>query len=279
MLIKLMKYDMKSLSRAFIPMWILAPIVAMLFSFSIRGMIELENNPWLPGFMNAGNGILLAVTAVVFIGVIVGLMVMTILFIIQRFWNGLLKEEGYLMFTLPVKTWELIVSKALVATLVTCISSVVAVFSCVVLGVFSSGEVIRTFAYMWRTFLEGVIEIDLSFWVHLILLVLLGITGAVKSIYHLYAAMSMGQLFEGHRVAGSCVSYIGISIAFSVIAGIIGIIVSYADPDFLYRGIYYNGKDLWGIFYLSYTLFLTMLQIVIFHVISERILATKLNLE
>ena len=31
--------------------------------------------------------------------------------------------------------------------------------------------------------------------------------------------------------------------------------------------------------YLSYTLFLTMLQIVIFHVISERILATKLNLE
>lgn len=279
MLVKLMKYDMKSLSRAFIPMWILAPIVAILFSFSIRGMIAWENNSWMPGFLNAGNGILLAVTAVVFIGVIVGLMVMTILFIIQRFWNGLLKDEGYLMFTLPVKTWELIVSKALVATLVTCISSVVAVFSCIVLGVFSSGELIRTFAYMWKTFLEGIIETGPIFWIYLILMVLLGITSAVKNIYHLYAAMSLGQLFEGHRVAGSCVSYIGISIAFSVISGIIGLFVSFVYPDFLYQGIYYGDEDIWGVFYLCYMLFLTMLQIVLFHVISERILATKLNLE
>lgn len=279
MLVKLMKYDMKSLSRAFIPMWILSPIVAMLFSFSIRGAIAWADSPWMPGFLTAGNGILLAVTAVVFIGVIIGMMVMTVLFIIQRFWNGLLKEEGYLMFTLPVKTWELIVSKALVATLVSCISSVVAVFSCIVLAVFSTEEIIRTLAYAWEYVFRNIIEVGPVFWVYLILLVSLGITGMIQSIYHVYAAMSMGQLFEGHRVAGSFVSYIGLSIACSVITGIISMIINFANPDIMYNNVYYGDVDLWGILYLIYMLALTILQIAAFHVISERILATKLNLE
>lgn len=38
MLRKLIKYDIKSISRVFIPMWILTPIVALMLSFSIRGM-------------------------------------------------------------------------------------------------------------------------------------------------------------------------------------------------------------------------------------------------
>ena len=34
---------------------------------------------------------------------------------IQRFYKGLLGQEGYLMFTLPVKNWQLVFSKALVS--------------------------------------------------------------------------------------------------------------------------------------------------------------------
>ncbi len=48
MLKKLIKYDLKSMSRAFIPMWILAPVVSLLLSFSIRGTIAWANSS-IPG--------------------------------------------------------------------------------------------------------------------------------------------------------------------------------------------------------------------------------------
>lgn len=54
MLGKLMKYDMKSMSRAFIPMWILAPVISLLLSVSIRSAIEWTDNPLLSGMINAG---------------------------------------------------------------------------------------------------------------------------------------------------------------------------------------------------------------------------------
>lgn len=41
----------------------------------------------------------------------VALFVLTMIVIIQRFYKGLLCDEGYLMFTLPVKPWQLIATK------------------------------------------------------------------------------------------------------------------------------------------------------------------------
>ena len=49
---------------------------------------------------------------VVIVAVIVAIFVMNVIIVIQRFWNGLLQEEGYLMFTLPVTTRSLILSKS-----------------------------------------------------------------------------------------------------------------------------------------------------------------------
>ena len=131
MLGKLIKYDMKSISRTLIPLWILAPVISLLFSISIRGLVgtaeyavqnTLENQALIQG-----SAIITGITTLVFFGVMIAILVMTVLFIIQRFWNGLLKEEGYLMFTLPVETWELVVSKGICATVVSCVSILVGV--------------------------------------------------------------------------------------------------------------------------------------------------------
>lgn len=95
MLGKLMKYELKSLSRAFIPMWILAPIIALMLSLSIRGMVAWSDSPiGRMSIVNAGNGMLMAVMVILFIGAVMGLLIMTVVFVIQRFWNGLLKEVG-----------------------------------------------------------------------------------------------------------------------------------------------------------------------------------------
>ena len=97
MLSKLVKYDIKSLIRVFIP---------------------VADGPLMNVFSEYIGPILLGILAVLFVAVIVGMMIMTLILVIRRFWNGLLKEEGYLAFTLPVEVWQLIVSKVIVAAIV-----------------------------------------------------------------------------------------------------------------------------------------------------------------
>ena len=98
MLGKLIKYDMKSISRTLIPLWILAPVIALLFSGSIRWLIgatgyAVQNTVGNQALMQ-GSTVVAGIVMLVFFGVMIAILVMTILFVIQRFWNGLLKEEG-----------------------------------------------------------------------------------------------------------------------------------------------------------------------------------------
>lgn len=283
MLGKLMRYELKSLSRAFIPMWILAPVIALMLSFSIRGMVAWSESSMAgANVISAGNGMLMAVMMILFIGAVLGLLIMTVVFVIQRFWNGLLKEEGYLMFTLPVKTWELVVSKALTATLISCVSALVGIFAAVILAVCSTEEVIRGLAMGWKYIFSNLIEVGPLFWFNVALFVLVCVVGMTQSIYHIYAAMSIGHLFQTHKVVGSCVSYIGISIAVSIVSGIIRTIVTLVLPDDWMNYWLYSSRGLSGelsTFYLLYLLIFSVLEIVILHIVTERILSTRLNLE
>lgn len=281
MLGKLIKYDLKSMSRAFVPMWILAPVIALLLSFSIRGTIAWANSSMMGRMMGAGNGILMVVMLLLFISAIIGLFVMTVVFVIQRFWNGLLKEEGYLMFTLPVKTWELIVSKALTATLISCMSILMGTFSGMILAVFSTEEVVRSLAVAWKYVLSSMIDVGPVFWINLILFIMLTILGTVGSIYHVYAAMAVGHLFQTHKVVGSCVAYIAMSVAVSIIGNIISTVMNIILPDnwSYYYWVGSSRNDAFSVMYLLYLILAEILQIIVMHVITERILSTKLNLE
>lgn len=278
MLGKLMKYDIKSMIRVFIPMWIVAPIMALMLSFSIRGAIAWANGSMLGGMLSIGNNILMAIAGILFAGAIIGLLVMTVVFVIQRFWNGLLKEEGYLMFTLPVKVWELIVSKALTATLISCISMVIGVFSGVILGVFSTDDIVYVMASLWEYLLKGFVKTGPVFWMNVIIFILVLIVGTMSSIYHVYAAMSLGHLFATHKVAGSCISYIGISIIVSVIENIIKLFGAYLISDHYYPASYDLLEAISSV-YLLYMLLVAVAEVIIYHVITERILSKKLNLE
>lgn len=277
MLGKLIKYDLKSMSRAFVPMWLIAPVVALMLSFSIRGTVAWANTSRLGSLFVLGNGLLLAIMGILFFGALVGLFVMTIVFVIQRFWNGLLKEEGYLMFTLPVKTWELVVSKALTATLVSGISIIMGIFSGVILAVFSTEEVIRSLSMAWKYVFSEIIDLGPTFWLNVLLFILLLILGTAQSIYHAYAAMSIGHLFQTHKVIGSCVSYIGISIIVSIIGNIVNAVISTAIPDINYWS--YDLMEMMSTAYLLYMILATFVELVAYHVITERILSKKLNLE
>ena len=59
--------------------------------------------------------------------------VATLIVVIQRFYKSLLGDEGYLMFTIPVKAWQNILNKLLVSMLWTFTSTVIGFGSILIL--------------------------------------------------------------------------------------------------------------------------------------------------
>lgn len=103
MLGKLLKYELKATGRKFVPVYIALIVFALLKTFfGTKPMGGIG----APNFIGG-------ITTIVLVGLFVALAAMTIIVIIQRFYESLLRDEGYLMFTLPVTPKQLILSKVI----------------------------------------------------------------------------------------------------------------------------------------------------------------------
>ena len=107
MLGKLMKYDLRSGIRTFALIWIglaaLAAINGLTLRIAFDGDIQSE----------LANFIITVLPMVLLVALYVAMGIFMLVFIINRFYKGLLGDEGYLMFTLPVSVSEHIGSKLL----------------------------------------------------------------------------------------------------------------------------------------------------------------------
>ncbi len=271
---KLMKYDLRSMLRVFLPLWLLTPILSLLLSFSIRGSYRSDN-----GSVQIGTNILVTLMGVLFAGVIVALLVVTVVLVVQRFWNGLLKDEGYLMFTLPVEPWQLIASKGLSATLVSFISGAVGVLSCSLLVLGSSDDVILEFLQIWNSVLRfWNLNFRISLGVIGALAVVLMIAATAENIWKAYASMALGQLWQGHRVAGSILAYLGCSVVTSLVSNLFSGILMNLLPDNLLEWIN-AGADEFVVVYLLLMILAELILLLIYCLITERVLSKRLNLE
>lgn len=103
MLAKLIKYDMKSQSKIFTSMYIFDLILA------VFSMILSKVSHSYPK-----NYVLNAIDTLFFAALIIGLVVtavVTLILTVMRYRTNLLRDEGYLMHTLPVKVSQLYFSK------------------------------------------------------------------------------------------------------------------------------------------------------------------------
>ena len=216
---KLFKYEWTAMMRSLFPVYgaVLAVTVlnALMFHVIMPGARQTDFSSWpLLGMIPWFTGALYA-------AVLAALGVMTVLPVIQRFYKGLLREEGYLMFTLPVESWKIVLAKALAAVLMIHISLIVGIFSIGILA----GEL--TFLKAVPKFLEECFNLiiagfkeDAGMTVHVILFFLEGLLAMIAAwfatVYHFYLAMALGQLAGNHRVAFSVLAYVGISSVFSI---------------------------------------------------------------
>ena len=119
-----------------------------------------------------------------------------------------------------------------------------------------------------------------GWYIYLTEIIIMGIVGTMATIYQVYAAMSIGQLAQKHRVAWSFAAYVGISILLSIIVWVFGVTFPIAETD-IYTYISTNlrrGELSTHFIIIAYTV-VQIIKVFAFHIVCEYILSKKLNLE
>ena len=178
MLGKLLKYELKATSRVFIPLYIAILVVSIVNGLSLN--LEILNIQGL--------------ATIVLMCLFISLFVITIVVTIQRFNKNLLKDEGYLMFTLPVSSKHLVLSKYLTSLIWTFLSFVVAFLS---------------------------------------FTILLMIISYTIFIFNVYLALSVGQLpiFNRFRNVSSFIGFLVINLLISYAQNIVSLFVNDASVN------------------------------------------------
>ncbi len=211
MLGKLMKYDLRSCMRRFGPLWVAALALSVLNGLSFRYVLDA------PGQHSGLLTFLLGILPVMLLfGLFFAIAILSLVFICERFYKGLLGSEGYLMFTLPAPVGAHIASKGLTALILEIISGVVALASGALLVTVYHPE---GFEDGIRQALEMLRQLDLPASLPWLIAegLLLGLVTAAAETLRIYLAISLGHLAKKHRVACSLLSYVGIGIVLNIL--------------------------------------------------------------
>lgn len=218
MLGKLLKYDFRSMFKQFAFIWPAALALGLINRFTLGLQVEPNTHVMVrdhAGVLSNSAGI---AALLAFVCVMVAMFVVVLIFVVQRFYRGLLGDEGYLMHTLPVKTWELIASKLICAIVVTVISIAVAVLAVFLLVPFTMEDLRDLFPGLMKTLFHLLRPGDYLFIFEFLLLMTVG---GASSYLHIYLAMALGHLASKHRVAMSVIAYVGINVAGTVLLNVL----------------------------------------------------------
>ena len=202
MLFKLLKYDFRSMWKTFSLVWAACLVLALVnrFTLPFEGQTNVTIGP--------GDGILAFITALVFFGVLFAMFVAVMIFVIQRFYKGLLGDEGYLMNTLPVQSWQLVLSKLVCAVFVS-IASMIIVFLAFLVLVPIRWKMVFSLAFIQELW-QGLVGNPgaLLYLFEMCVMVALGLAMLILMVY---LAMAVGQMFS-HRIVMSVAAFFALDV-------------------------------------------------------------------
>lgn len=221
MLRKMLKYDIKEMSKTFVPFFI------AILAFSVLSAVSMRVD-WLFGLFGGFT---------VLFGLFVALMVTSLVLIITQFYKNVLGDQGYLTNTLPVSVDTIIFSKLISAILWLCLSGIVSVLAFVIIlmgGINSIGEFFIACGQVIQAIFKILSSPEYShdallMIFSLILFVILVLVTLANEILHIYCAMTCSQLypFSKNRIIGSFIAYLLISIPVSIFTGLITSVIGF----------------------------------------------------
>ena len=193
MLRKLMKHEFRATGRVMLPLYLVLLLTAVGANISTRGMMGKNSS-----FLNILGGLLVTAFAVAIIGVCV----MALVLMVQRFYKNLLGDEGYIMMTLPASVHQQIWSKLMVSFVwfvvtmaAVCLASVIMAYQ---------GGLFRLLFNGLRSLFDEITAYYALNGTALILEFLLEVfLACCVMCLQFYAALSVGHSFVRHKMAWS----------------------------------------------------------------------------
>ncbi len=267
MLSKLLKYDLRANIKIFLFIWPAMLAVAGLQ----RLLLGLEVDNFLGKF-------LVALLTVLMLFSMAAVVVLCFIICVIRFYSGLLRREGYLMFTLPVKPWQLLVSKLVAAMLTLIPTCIFAYFGSALILSGTTNDVWSTM-FNFKEFF-GIHPIN--GWT-LLLAALTILAALANMILRVYFVSCLGHLFRRARIFLSILFYYLIGVLMQV-AAMISMVSVTTGPELpfmdalctWFTGLSFNGTMC--VFFGGLLLINSAIGCVYFFV-SEAILRKRLNLD
>ncbi len=189
MLAKLLKHEFKATARIFLPLYLILLIFGLINR--IFNVFDIFGDSISFNMQST----LSVISSIIYFTLIVAIIVMTLVIMIQRFYKNLLGDEGYLMFTLPVKPWQHIVSKLIISMLWSGLSLIVIISSIAIL--IGIKDTLAALSRGINFFIES-----------------LGYTGLLTAcsyailmfilyVLMIYSAISLGHLFPKYKLLAS----------------------------------------------------------------------------
>ncbi len=267
MLRKLIKHEFRATARVMGPLFLIILVLALTANLSIN---FLMNSPGF--FPNLMGGLLLfafgiGMTAVVIISIVL---------MVERFRTNLMGDEGYVMFTLPVSSHQLIWSKIIVSTawfIATAFVETLAILVCVfdlelIRNIFSS--------VFFRNLLESFQELIEEFGLNLAAMgaetIVLALLLCTVLCLEFYAAIALGHSFPNHKSAWSVLFFFAFQFVTQLAGGL------FVNTDF-FTGLF-NIGGMNGFHQLMAVLIcMELISGGIFYAITAVTLKKRLNLQ
>ena len=216
MLRKLLKYDLRANMKLYLFIW---PAMLLLAGLQ-RLLLELP----VTGFL--GHFLMSLLTGLMVLALI-AMVVLCFVICVIRFYSGLLRREGYLMFTLPVKPWQLLVSK-LLAAMVTLIPT--CIFAYFGIALILSG----TTDGVWNTMFNFSQILDQPLSAGTLILAGLTVLATVANmILRVYFVSCLGHLFRRARIFLSILFYYLIGVLMQITSMLTLVSVNYEPNTFV----------------------------------------------
>ena len=142
-------------------------------------------------------GFLFTVFAFLFIAALNGSIIACVYLVVTRFSRGLLKNEGYLSFALPVSTATHILAKVINAIIWAFIEGLMLCVCLLIMGMVMGS--IKEVAEFFKEILQAFGVIDKELLLGMLRVITILIMEMIASICLIYAAMAVGHLFEKHQ--------------------------------------------------------------------------------
>lgn len=266
MLSKLLKYELKATGRIFIPLFL-----ALLISAGITKLIfPVGSEQWATPAI---------ISMVIYIIIMVGMFVMTFVMMIQRFHKNLLSDEGYLMHTLPVKTWKHIISKLIVSMLWMVTSGITALVSILIIAL-EKGDFTTLMGQLITFYHQMIEDLGASAYILTFELIVGIIIGLASIILIVYTSIAIGHLFSKHKMLAS----FGAFIALNTLSQIIFMLISMSPAIANFSNIHVPSNDFIGMqpviqLAIAYGIIYAGLLCGAFFAVTRFILSKRLNLE